>query len=50
MKKTIAIKFEALPNGQLAVTVTVTKGVLKNEAIAVLDLVKESIIKQKDKT
>ena len=41
-----------MPNGQLAVSVTVTKGVLKNEVIAVLDVVKEAVNKvdiKKDK-
>ena len=53
MKKTIVIKFENLPNGQLAVTVTVSKGVVKDQIIAVLDVVREAVNKtdiQKDKT
>ena len=53
MKKTIVIKFKSLPNGQLAVTVTVSKGVVKDQIISVLDVVKEAVSKvdiQKDKS
>ena len=46
MKKTIVINFKNLPDGQLGITVTVSKGVLKDEAIAVLDLVKEAVNKK----
>ena len=52
MKKTIVINFENLPDGQLAVTVTVSKGVLKDQIISVLDVVKEAVSKvdiKKDK-
>ena len=58
MKKTIVINFECLRNGHINATVTVSKGFVKDEVIAVLDVVKEGIIKaaankvdiQKDKT
>ena len=53
MKKTIVIKFEDLPNGHICATVTVSKGVVKDQIIAVLDVVKEAVSKvdiQKDKT
>ena len=52
MKKTIVINFKNLPDGQLGITVTVSKGVLKDQIISVLDVVKEAVSKvdiQKDK-